>query len=69
LYHKPTGIQIQCSETRSQQDNRQRAMQMLVLNNEIELKKKQEQRADIEAGKMKIEGVPKLGTTLCNPTN
>ena len=29
LYHKPTGIQIQCSETRSQQDNRQRAMQML----------------------------------------
>jgi peptide chain release factor 2 len=29
LFHKPTGIQIQCSETRSQQDNRQRAMQML----------------------------------------
>ena len=29
LVHKPTGIQIQCSETRSQQDNRQRAMQML----------------------------------------
>jgi hypothetical protein len=27
---------------------------------EIELKKKQEQRADIEAGKMKIEWVPKL---------
>jgi peptide chain release factor 2 len=30
LFHKPTGIQIQCSETRSQQDNRQRAMQMFV---------------------------------------
>ena len=29
LFHKPTGIQVQCSETRSQQDNRQRAMQML----------------------------------------
>jgi hypothetical protein len=32
-------------------------------------KEKQEQRADIEAGKMKIEWVPKLGITLCNPTN
>ena len=29
LVHKPTGIQIQCSETRSQHDNRQRALQML----------------------------------------
>ena len=56
LVHKPTGIQIQCSETRSQQDNRQRAMQMLRSQlYEIELKKQQAQRADIEAGKMKIE--------------
>ncbi len=29
LTHKPTGIQISCSETRSQHDNRDRAMQML----------------------------------------
>lgn len=29
LYHKPSGIQIQCSETRSQHDNRSRALQML----------------------------------------
>ena len=50
LFHKPTGIQIQCSETRSQQDNRQRAMQMLKSQlYEIELKKQQEQRNDIEA--------------------
>ena len=40
LVHKPTGIQIQCSETRSQHDNRQRAMQMLKSQlYEIELKK------------------------------
>ena len=32
LFHKPTGIQISCSETRSQQDNRQRAVQMYVHN-------------------------------------
>ena len=51
LFHKPTGIQIQCSETRSQQDNRQRAMQMLKSQlYEIELKKQQAQRSDIEAG-------------------
>jgi peptide chain release factor 2 len=56
LFHKPTGIQIQCSETRLQQDNRQRAMQMLRSQlYEIELKKELAQRADIEVGKMKIE--------------
>jgi peptide chain release factor 2 len=50
LFHKPTGIQ--CSETRSQQDNRQRAMQMLRSQlYEIELKKQLAQRADIEAGR------------------
>ena len=39
LVHKPTGIQIQCSETRSQHDNRERAMQMLRSQlYEIELK-------------------------------
>jgi peptide chain release factor 2 len=50
LFHKPTGIQIQCSETRSQQDNRQRAMLRSQLY-EIELKKQLAQRADIEAGR------------------
>jgi peptide chain release factor 2 len=55
LFHKTTGIQIQCSETRSR-DNRQRAMQMLRSQlYEIELKKQLAQRADISEGKMKIE--------------
>jgi peptide chain release factor 2 len=68
LYHKPTGIQIQCSETRSQQDNRQRAMQMLRSQlYEIELKKKQEQRADIEAGKMKIEWGSQIRNYVMQP--
>jgi peptide chain release factor 2 len=40
LTHKPSGIQISCSETRSQHDNRSRAMQMLKSQlYEIELKK------------------------------
>ena len=68
LVHKPTGIQIQCSETRSQQDNRQRAMQMLRSQlYEIELKKKQAQRADIEAGKMKIEWGSQIRNYVMQP--
>ena len=68
LFHKPTGIQIQCSETRSQQDNRQRAMQMLKSQlYEIELKKQQEQRSDIEAGKMKIEWGSQIRNYVMHP--
>jgi peptide chain release factor 2 len=68
LFHKPTGIQIQCSETRSQQDNRQRAMQMLKSQlYEIELKKQQAQRSDIEAGKMKIEWGSQIRNYVMHP--
>jgi len=68
LFHKPTGIQIQCSETRSQQDNRQRAMQMLRSQlYEIELKKQLEQRADIEASKMKIEWGSQIRNYVMHP--
>ncbi len=68
LFHKPTGIQIQCSETRSQQDNRQRAMQMLKSQlYEIEMKKRQEQRNDIEAGKMKIEWGSQIRNYVMHP--
>ncbi len=68
LVHKPTGIQIQCSETRSQHDNRQRAMQMLRSQlYEIELKKRLAQRADIEAGKMKIEWGSQIRNYVMQP--
>jgi len=68
LVHKPTGIQIQCSETRSQHDNRERAMQMLKSQlYEIELKKRLEQRADIEAGKMKIEWGSQIRNYVMQP--
>ena len=68
LFHKPSGIQIQCSETRSQQDNRQRAMQMLRSQlYEIELKKQLMQRADIEAGKMKIEWGSQIRNYVMQP--
>jgi peptide chain release factor 2 len=62
LTHKPTGIQ------RSQHDNRNRAMQMLKSQlYEIELKKQQEQRSDIEAGKMKIEWGSQIRNYVMQP--
>jgi peptide chain release factor 2 len=68
LVHKPSGIQIQCSETRSQLDNRKRAMQMLKSQlYEIELKKQQAQRSDIEAGKMKIEWGSQIRNYVMQP--
>ncbi|WP_154662154.1 peptide chain release factor 2 [Siansivirga zeaxanthinifaciens] len=68
LTHKPTGIQIQCSETRSQHDNRSRAMQMLKSQlYEIELQKQMAQREDIEAGKMKIEWGSQIRNYVMQP--
>jgi peptide chain release factor 2 len=56
LRHHPTGIIIENSETRSQLDNKTKAMQLLKSQlYEIELKKKQALRDEIEANKMKIE--------------
>ncbi|AOW19453.1 peptide chain release factor 2 [Urechidicola croceus] len=68
LTHKPSGIQIQCSETRSQHENRDRAMQMLKSQlYEIELKKQQEARGEIEAGKMKIEWGSQIRNYVMHP--
>lgn len=68
LTHKPTGIQISCSETRSQHDNRSRAMQMLKSQlYEIELQKQLAQREDIEASKMKIEWGSQIRNYVMHP--
>ncbi|MBC3846608.1 peptide chain release factor 2 [Winogradskyella echinorum] len=68
LVHKPTGIQIQCSETRSQHDNRARAMLMLKSQlYEIELQKQMAQREDIEAGKMKNEWGSQIRNYVMHP--
>ena len=68
LVHKPTGIQIQCSETRSQHDNRARALQMLKSQlYEIELQKQLAQREDIEAGKMKNEWGSQIRNYVMHP--
>lgn len=56
LRHKPTGIMVVNSETRSQLENREKAMQMLKSQlYEIELQKQRAKRDSIEANKMNIE--------------
>ncbi|HCY81588.1 MAG TPA: peptide chain release factor 2 [Xanthomarina gelatinilytica] len=68
LTHKPTGIQISCSETRSQHDNRARALQMLKSQlYEIELSKQMAQREDIESEKMKIEWGSQIRNYVMHP--
>ncbi|WP_143034126.1 peptide chain release factor 2 [Bizionia paragorgiae] len=68
LTHKPSGIMISCSETRSQHDNRSRALQMLKSQlYEIELQKQLAQRDDIEAGKMKIEWGSQIRNYVMHP--
>lgn len=68
LHHKPTGIQIQCSNSRSQHDNRATALQMLKSQlYEIELQKRLAARADIEANKMKNEWGSQIRNYVMHP--
>ena len=68
LNHKPTGIQITCSESRSQHDNRAKALQMLKSQlYEIELQKQLKQRKDIESNKLKIEWGSQIRNYVLHP--
>ena len=68
LRHKPTGIMIANSETRSQLENREKAMQMLKSQlYEIELQKQREKRDSIEAGKMKIDFGSQIRNYVMHP--
>lgn len=68
LTHHPTGIVIHNSETRSQLENREKAMQMLKSQlYEIELKERQAARAEIEASKMKIEWGSQIRNYVMHP--
>ena len=68
LRHHPTGIIIENSETRSQLDNKLKAMQLLKSQlYEIELKKRQAMRDEIEANKMKIEWGSQIRNYVMHP--
>ena len=68
LTHEPTGIMIHNSETRSQLENREKAMQMLKSQlYEIELRKQQSHRNEIEANKMAIEWGSQIRNYVLHP--
>ncbi len=68
LRHEPSGLVVECQETRSQQQNREKALQMLRSQlYEIEMRKKQEAQAKIEAGKKKIEWGSQIRSYVLHP--
>lgn len=56
LRHLPSGVVVECQEQRSQHKNRDKAMQMLKSElYKLAIEERNAARADVEAGKMKIE--------------
>lgn len=68
LRHKPTGIVIENQETRSQLNNKENALRLLKSQlYEMELRKKQEERAKIEGEKKKIEWGSQIRNYVMHP--
>ena len=68
LKHEPTGIVIECQETRSQGQNREKALKLLKSQlYEIELRKQREKIAVIESGKKKIEWGSQIRSYVLHP--
>ena len=68
LRHEPSGIIVECQETRSQGQNREKAIQMLRSQlYEIEMRKKQEAQAKIEGSKKKIEWGSQIRSYVLHP--
>jgi peptide chain release factor 2 len=66
--HLPTGIVIECQETRSQSQNREKALQMLKSKlYELEIRKRNEERDKIEGNKMKIEWGSQIRSYVLHP--
>lgn len=68
LRYIPENIIIECRQTRSQLQNREKAMQMLKSRlYEMELRKKKERLAEAEAGKRKIEWGSQIRNYVLQP--
>lgn len=68
LRHEPTGIIIENSESRSQLQNKEKAMQLLKSRlYEIELEERNKAREEIEAGKKKIEWGSQIRNYVMHP--
>lgn len=68
LRHIPTGIVVENTETRSQFDNRQNALRILKSHlYELELRKQQEAKAELEGKKKKIEWGSQIRSYVLHP--
>ncbi|MBK6776764.1 MAG: PCRF domain-containing protein, partial [Flavobacteriales bacterium] len=68
LRHAPTGIIIENTETRSQLDNKTKALQLLKSQlYEAELERRRSKRSAIEAGKKKIEWGSQIRNYVLQP--
>ena len=66
--HIPTGIMVENTETRSQQDNRQNALRILKSRlYDIELQKRREKQAELEGQKKKIEWGSQIRSYVLHP--
>jgi len=68
LRHEPSGLIVECQATRSQAQNREKAIKMLKSQlYEIELRKKQEKIDQIENSKKKIEWGSQIRNYVMHP--
>lgn len=68
LYHIPTGVVVENTETRSQIQNKENAMRILKAHlYELELRKRQEVQAEIEGKKKKIEWGSQIRNYVFHP--
>ena len=68
LYHIPSGIVVENTETRSQLQNKENAMRILKSHlYELELRKRQEIQAEIEGKKKKIEWGSQIRNYVFHP--
>ena len=66
--HIPTGIMVENTETRSQQDNRQNALRILKSRlYDMELKKRQAKQAELEGSKKRIEWGSQIRSYVLHP--
>jgi len=68
LKHEPSGITIENSESRSQLENKAKAIQLLKSQlYELEIRKKQEEKSKLEGSKKKIEWGSQIRSYVLHP--